>query len=143
MLPPPLEPDEPPGLLLECFMYVPCDGDERIIQPGPARGEAGGWISARFRGRGGLFELVMDPDQDYGRSAGRKQQRLHEKDGRVQVGRHVDRILASPRWPHPELRWKAEHSILGWGRTEAEMGVSRGSSPVGVAARELLLPAAP
>ena len=49
----------------------------------------------------------MDLDQDYGRSAGRKQQRLHEKDGRVRVDRHGDRIRASPRLPHPELRWKA------------------------------------
>ena len=54
MLPPPLEPDESPELLLDWFRYVPCDGGERTIQPGLSAGRPAGGFRPGSAGAAGF-----------------------------------------------------------------------------------------
>jgi acetoacetate decarboxylase len=94
VLPPPLEPDDDPVVLMTWLVMVDQAGQEKVISPGPAYNESDVFVAARYKGHRGMWNLQLNLEPDFGRTAGREFEGLRKKDGTVYVNRWGDVVRA-------------------------------------------------
>jgi len=94
ILPPPLKMDDSPEVIIDWLLNEPDDSRRNVFLPGPYY-ESGTFVSARFAGHSGMWEIGMPLNQDWGRHRGRELQDLTKKDGAITVERDGDTVRAS------------------------------------------------
>ncbi len=85
VLPPHLEPDDEPVVMLDWFMILSQPEAFVAFVPGWTYGEADLFVSCRFEGHPCMLPLALILEQDFGRYAGREGQSLRKKDGQVSI----------------------------------------------------------
>jgi len=85
VLPPHLEPDDDPVVLVDWFMVLSHPEAFVAFVPGWTYGEADLFVSCRFEGQRCMLPLALILEQDFGRYAGREGQSLRKKDGQVNI----------------------------------------------------------
>jgi acetoacetate decarboxylase len=132
ILPPHLEPDDDPVVLLDWFMILSHPESFVAFVPGWTYGEADLMVACKFEGHSCMLPLALILEQDFGRYAGREGQSLRKKDGQVNIdvngrtvrawtsrkGRLVSAIETefTDEPSHP-LYWMRE---VGWGWMRAD-----------------------
>ena len=85
VLPPHLEPDDDPVVMLDWFMILSHPEVFVAFVPGWTYGEADLFVSCKFEGHRCMLPLALILEQDFGRYAGREGQSLRKKDGQVNI----------------------------------------------------------
>jgi len=85
VLPPHLEPDDNPIVLLDWYMVLSQPESFVAYVPGWTYGEADLFVSCKFDGHPCMLPLALILEQDFGRYAGREDRMLRKKDGLVNV----------------------------------------------------------
>jgi acetoacetate decarboxylase len=85
VLPPHLEPDDDPVVLLDWFMILSHPEAFIAFVPGWTYGEADLFVSCKFEGHSCMLPLALILEQDFGRYAGREGQSLRKKEGQVNI----------------------------------------------------------
>jgi acetoacetate decarboxylase len=132
MLPPHLEPDDDPVLLLDWFMILSQPEAFVAFVPGWTYGEADLFVSCKFEGHSCMLPVSLILEQDFGRYAGREGQSLRKRDGQVNIDVNGNRVRAwttrkgelvsaietefTDRPSHP-MYWMRE---VGWGWMRAD-----------------------
>jgi len=92
-LPPGLEPDDVAEVTVDWFLRYPGRGEENLYFPGPYT-ESGIHVSAKYKGRRGMFQIGMPLDQNWGRVRGRESTGLVKKDAELRLAREGDIVRA-------------------------------------------------
>ncbi len=128
MLPPGVEPDDDPVVILAFVLNNrQPEGGWGVMYCGPTYNESDSMLAVKYRGNRALLELELQLEQDWGRTAGRSNEGLHKKDGKVRIERVGNRVRASTvRWGEllfaveGELTDETSHPLYwfresGWG----------------------------
>jgi acetoacetate decarboxylase len=85
VLPPHLEPDDDPVVLLDWFMILSHPEVFVAFVPGWTYGEADLFVSCKFQGHPCMLPIALILEQDFGRYAGREGRSHRKKDGQVNI----------------------------------------------------------
>ena len=93
VLPPLLEPDDEAVVLVDYALIDLEESFRNIFVPGPYY-ESGFHVSAKYRGKRGVFQIGMPLNHDWGRTMGREYVGYHKKDGKVEIEVEGDTVRA-------------------------------------------------
>ncbi|NWG45304.1 MAG: acetoacetate decarboxylase family protein [Alphaproteobacteria bacterium] len=95
-IPGPLTPDDVPEVIINFVVTSRLlQGKPGVMYPGPNYNESDTFIGCKYKGNSAILELELQLEHDYGRSAGRENDGLRKKDGKVRIDRYGDLVRCS------------------------------------------------
>jgi acetoacetate decarboxylase len=95
LLPPGVEPDDPVVIINFVLNNRRPEGEWGVMYCGPTYNESDSFVAVKYQGNQALLELELQLEQDWGRTAGRSNEGLHKKDGKMRLEREGSRVRAS------------------------------------------------